>query len=59
MIYLDNSATTHHKPRSIIKASTLGLTKYSINPNRSGYSRAIEAQTKVFECREKLAEFLA
>ncbi len=58
MIYLDNSATTHHKPRSIIKASALGLTKYSINPNRSGYSRAIEVQTKVFECREKLAEFL-
>ncbi len=58
MIYLDNSATTHHKPRNVIKSAMLGLTKYSINPNRSGYARAIEVQTKVYECREKLADFL-
>ena len=58
MIYLDNSATTHHKPSSVIKASILGLKKYSINPNRSGYNRAIEVQTKVYECREKIANFL-
>lgn len=58
MIYLDNSATTHHKPKSVIKAAKLGLTKYSINPNRSGYTRAIEVQTEVYKCREKLAEFL-
>ena len=58
MIYLDNSATTHHKPRNVIKAATLGLKKYSINPGRSGYARAIETQEKVFECREKLSNML-
>ena len=58
MIYLDNSATTHHKPFSVIRASSKGLKKYSINPNRSGHSLAISAQQKVYECREKLAEFL-
>lgn len=58
MIYLDNSATTHHKPRSVINSAMLGLKSYSINPNRSGHTRAIEVQTKVYECREKLAEFL-
>jgi cysteine desulfurase family protein len=58
MIYLDNSATTHHKPTNVIKESCLGLKKYSINPGRSGYSLAIETQEKVFECREKLSTFL-
>jgi cysteine desulfurase family protein len=58
MIYLDNSATTHHKPHSVIKAATLGLKKYSINPTRSGHTLAISTQQKVYECREKLAEFL-
>ncbi len=58
MIYLDNSATTHKKPRSVIREATKGLKEYSINPNRSGYNQAIKVQQKVFECREKLANLL-
>jgi len=58
MIYLDNSSTTHHKPKSVIKSATLGLTKYSINPGRSGYKLAIETNEKVFTCRENNAEYL-
>ena len=58
MIYLDNSATTHHKPRSVIKSATQGLKKYSINPNRSGHTLAITVQQKVYECREAAAKLL-
>jgi len=58
MIYLDNSATTHHKPKQVIRNALKGLKRYSINPNRSGYDLASETQEKVFECREKLANFL-
>lgn len=58
MIYLDNSATTHHKPYKVIKNSLLGLKNFSINPGRSGYKKAIETQQKVFECREKLSNML-
>jgi len=58
MIYLDNSATTHHKPKEVIKSAISGLKKYSINPGRSAYKLAIETQSKVFECREKLSNLL-
>lgn len=58
MIYLDNSSTTHIKPKSVISNALKGLRKYSINPSRGGYKRAIETQEKVFECREKLSEML-
>lgn len=58
MIYLDNSATTHHKPMSVIKSAIEGLRTYSTNPNRSGHKLAIKAQEKVFECRENLATYL-
>lgn len=56
MIYLDNSSTTLHKPKSVIKMSTLGLTKYSINPGRSAYKSAVITQNLVYECREKVAQ---
>ena len=58
MIYLDNSATTHHKPKKVIKEAKKGLENFSINPGRSGYRKAIETQEKVFECREKLSNML-
>lgn len=58
MIYLDNSATTHHKPKSVIKNALKGLKEYSINPTRSGHSLAIQVQEQVYECREKLANYL-
>lgn len=58
MIYLDNSSTTHKKPFSVISNSVKGLTIHSINPSRAGYRSGIKTQLKVFECREKLANFL-
>ena len=58
MIYLDNSATTHHKPICVIKSALRGLREYSINPNRSGHNLAIKTQEEVYKCREKLANYL-
>ncbi len=56
MIYLDNSATTHKKPKSVLKAVKLALTKFNSNPGRSGHSLSINTALKVFETRQLIAE---
>ena len=58
MIYLDNSSTTHYKPLCVKLACLSGLSKYSINPHRSGSSMSIRAEEKIYECRELLAEYV-
>lgn len=58
MIYLDNSSTTHKKPLSVKLALLKSITKYSINPNRVGYKRAMEVSEQVFKCRELFASTL-
>ena len=58
MIYLDNSSTTHKKPLRVKIALLKSITKYSINPNRVGYKRAIEVSEQVFKCRELFASTL-
>lgn len=52
MVYFDNSATTHQKPDIVIKAVTLGLTKYSSNPGRSGHKLSILLENEIFETRQ-------
>ena len=56
MIYFDNAATTFPKPLSVIKASYEAL-RFSTNPGRSGYKSAMLASEKIFECRQKAADF--
>lgn len=56
MIYLDNSSTTHKKPLGVKLSQSMGITKYSINPNRAGYKQAINLSEKIFNCRELLAQ---
>ena len=58
MIYVDNSATTNIKPKSVIKAVNLALTKYSANPGRAGHNLAIETAVEIASIREKVASFL-
>lgn len=58
MIYLDNSSTTHKKPLSVRLAVTQGVKKLSVNPSRGGYQLAIKGSLLVYNCREKLAEYL-
>lgn len=57
MIYLDNSATTHKKPRSVIKAVNSALKKYSVNAGRGGYQLCIKAGLKVLQLRLNAAKF--
>ena len=56
MIYLDNGATTLHKPPGVIQAVTRALQTCG-NPGRGGHRAAMEAARVVYETRETAAEF--
>jgi len=51
MIYLDNGATSFHKPRQVIRAVQDAFASCA-NPGRGGYSAAMEASKRVFACRK-------
>ena len=55
MIYLDNGATSFHKPPEVLAAVSQALQRCA-NPGRGGYSAAMEAAETVFACRETAAE---
>lgn len=57
MIYLDNAATSGKKPQSVINAVNKALTEYSANPGRGGHTPSILAAERVYETREKVADF--
>ena len=52
MIYLDNGATSFHKPRAVQQAVVRAL-RSCANPGRGGYEAAMEASRQVFACREE------
>ena len=58
MVYLDNAATSHPKPDTVIKAVVDALTAYNANPGRSGHARALAAARIVLEARERLAALI-
>ncbi len=51
MIYLDNAATSFHKPASVRQA-VLQAMQCCANPGRGGYPAAMTAAETVFSCRE-------
>ena len=55
MIYLDNGATSFHKPAAVKKA-VLHAMECCANPGRGGYGAAMEAAGKVYRCRELAGE---
>ncbi len=55
MIYLDNGATSFHKPPGVYRAVSRALQRCA-NPGRGGYEAAMEAAQTVFGCREVAAE---
>ena len=55
MIYLDNGATSFHKPPGVYRAVSRALQRCA-NPGRGGYQAAMEAAEMVFSCREMAAE---
>ncbi len=56
MIYLDNSATTNPKPRSVIYASNSAMLKNSFNSGRGGYRQSVDTSGAIFAVREKIAD---
>lgn len=57
MIYLDNSATSFPKPRSVCEEMNKCMRFYCGNPGRGAHKLSMAAAEKVYECREKAAEF--
>lgn len=57
MIYLDNSATTRYKPKSVIDCYYREATN-SANSGRSGHSDAIALMTKIYKAREVIKEYV-
>ena len=51
MIYLDNAATSFHKP-AVVKRAMLHAMACCANPGRGGYEAAMAAVDTVFRCRE-------
>ena len=55
MIYLDNGATSFHKPPQVRRAMMEAM-NHCANPGRGGYGAAMEAASRVFHCRETAAD---
>lgn len=52
MIYLDNGATSFHKPPQVAAAVTAAMARCG-NPGRGGYGAALSAADTVYRCRER------
>lgn len=55
MIYLDNGATSFHKPAPVIRA-VLRAMEGSANSGRGGYGEAMAAANHIYRCREAASE---
>lgn len=55
MIYLDNGATSFHKPAQVARAMLRALGSCA-NPGRGGHAPAMEAARVVLQCREQAGE---
>ena len=58
LIYLDNGATSLHKPPAVARAVVRAM-QTCANPGRGGYAAAMEAARTVFRCREKAGEMFS
>ena len=58
MIYLDNGATSFHKPGAVYRAVGEAM-RTCANPGRGGYGAALEASRRVYDCREQAGKLFA
>lgn len=58
MIYLDNGATSFHKPQAVYRAVQEAM-RTCANPGRGGYPAAGKAADVLYACREQAAELFA
>jgi cysteine desulfurase / selenocysteine lyase len=57
LIYLDNSATTYPKPEQVYKFMDSFYREHGVNPGRSGFDAALEAEEIVMNTRKLLTNF--
>lgn len=57
LIYLDNAATAWPKPLEVHRFMSKFYQEYGVNPGRSGYDRAVEAEQVIHRCRTQLTKF--
>lgn len=55
MIYLDNAASTHKKPKSVYTAMYDYMKYHSSNSGRSGHKLSVYTDDMIYECRECIA----
>ena len=55
--YLDNAATTFPKPRSVSDEVSRCIKSYCGNPGRSAHPLAVASANKIYECRERIADY--
>lgn len=58
MIYLDNGATSFHKPPAVRAAMARAMMTCA-NPGRGGYPAAMAAAEQVYDCRETAAKLFS
>jgi cysteine desulfurase family protein len=57
IIYLDNSATAYPKPDEVYKFMDSFYREHGVNPGRSGFDAALEAEEIVMSTRKLLTDF--
>ena len=57
MIYLDNAATTMHKPREVVDAVCAAMTSFG-GPGRGSHKAALDASMAVFGARQAVSDLL-
>ena len=58
LIYLDNAATTFPKPKKVLEFMFEFYATHGVNPGRTGFDLAVEAEETIISARRKLAGFL-
>lgn len=56
MIYFDNAATSRFKPKEVINAVNYEI-KHTANPGRSSHEESIKASIRLYQARQKVAEY--
>jgi cysteine desulfurase/selenocysteine lyase len=57
LIYLDNAATTFPKPPEVLQFMMDFYSTHGVNPGRTGFDLALEAEEMIIKTRRKLTEF--
>lgn len=57
MIYLDNSATTYPKPKTVVDSFKNSFYSYGANAGRGFYNMAIDTTEQIYKVRKRLCDF--